>query len=139
VNYITYSENGSWCGYLVRVPGGTQRLFSVGKLGASAERAAIAERDAQMRRLGISGPKHYREKFSRNTSGTVGVKRVRYISRQYYKRRIYEYLREIWVAEWWRDGKLNRRTFSINKYGTRRAKALAIQAREKGIRSSWRT
>ena len=134
MNYITYSDNTHWHGYLVRVPGGTQRLFSVGKLGASAERAAIAERDAQMRRLGISGPKHYREKFSRNTSGTVGVKRVRYINRQRYNGTVYEYQRDIWVAEWWRrNGTLKRRTFSVNKYGAARAKALAIKARQKGI------
>jgi hypothetical protein len=59
---------------------------------------------------------------------------VRYISRQRYRRSVYEYERDIWVAEWWRvDGTMKRRTFSVNKYGAREAKRLAIEARKKGI------
>jgi len=133
--YITYSDNESWRGYFVRVPGTPAKLFSIGSVGDSCAHArARLYRDEMLSRIGRNGPLHYRARFSRNTSGMVGVQRVRYINRQRYGHMMYEYPRDVWVAKWWRaDGTQKQRSFSVNKYGSREAKRLAIEARQKGI------
>jgi hypothetical protein len=71
----------------------------------------------------------------RNVSGTVGVRRVR----QRLVRDGAESRYWFWVAQW-TDGHGHRKTrsFSIKKYGEDEAYALAVAAREDGVRKSGR-
>jgi len=55
----------------------------------------------------------------RNRLSVIGVRRYTYTSDQ-------------WVAEWVVDGKLHTKAFSVNKYGDRNAKDLAVAARLAG-------
>ena len=71
----------------------------------------------------------------RNTSGTVGVRRV--VSNEV--RGDYVFTYAYWVAQWI-DGKGKRRTrsFSIDKYGEEEAQELATQSRSKGVNQAKR-
>ncbi len=96
-----------------------------------ALRAAKSYRDKIIK----ENPPMQRREFAQiakrnNTSGKVGVSKVYTLC----KRGHYQYVYEYWQAMWTpKPGVRKCRRFSINKYGWKRARAMAIQVREQGL------
>ena len=66
----------------------------------------------------------------RNTSGIVGVRRVEQID----ERGDYQYTYYYWVAQWIDGhGKRKTRSFSVSRYGEKRAYKMAMDARKEGV------
>lgn len=131
--YVTLANTRTWFGYNVRVPGTPRRLFSVRVLGAgAARRQAIRYRDACVELLGFKSAKAMmKSRAPKNPSGIIGVRLVRGTARYRYKGVEYEYETVHWVACWKVNGKRVKRYFSVQKYGKRKSKALAVAARQK--------
>ncbi len=131
--YITRFNYGNTLGWWVRIlmsrigNGQTHKLFSDNRYGSKGEAldAAILFRDKTFRRL-TKSQRTIINSGGRSRLGTVldgcGVYMVRRTGArgdQY----------EDYVANWWTDGKQHRQQFSVNKYGRRKAKRLAILKR----------
>ncbi|HYD59585.1 MAG TPA: AP2 domain-containing protein [Noviherbaspirillum sp.] len=96
-----------------------------------ALKAAIAFRDEMLTKLRDTEYASWlRRKRSNNTSGIVGVARYVNISQASGRRQEYPY----WQA-FWRDheGRRHTRTFSVRMYGERKARKLAILARQAAV------
>ena len=127
-NIYRYEHNG-WRGWVVQfkragIP--YVRYIADGKHGrdASHERA-VQYRDWLERRLPPWNKLHRRS--ATNTSGIIGVTRI--IDRPRAGKRIAR-----WIGFWYlADGDDTKRSFSVRKYGDRQAKALAIEARRRGV------
>jgi AP2 domain-containing protein len=100
--------------------------FPDGKEGAEvSRRRAIKYRDWLKARLPPWNKLHRRS--ANNTSGIIGVSRI--VDRTRTGRRIPR-----WIAHWHTaDGPQRKRSFSVLKYGARRAKRLAVEARRMGV------
>jgi len=131
LDYVVEHDDERWRGFQVRVPGNPTKLFSYGRFGsrARAQAAAIAHRDVLCAKTDLSSKSprlHHHQK--NNRSGVVGVFRivVRRRKRQY----------PVWVAMW-QDlpGHTRKRWFGIPRYGSAKAKALAIAARAEGLKA----
>ena len=110
--------------------------FSDGVYGGKQEalKAARRWREAMLKELHDRRYGLWRRNRKRcnNTSGVVGV--GRYVSRERHGRSVIE--RISWQAFWDEsDGKRHGRKFSVDKYGERRARELACQARRQALRA----
>lgn len=96
-----------------------------------ALKAAIAFRDEMLAKLRNSDYSAWlRRKRSNNTSGIVGV--ARYVNVTANSEHPLEY--PYWQAFWRdREGKRHTRTFSVLRYGERKARQLAINARQSAL------
>ncbi|MGJ8634146.1 MAG: AP2/ERF family transcription factor [Luteolibacter sp.] len=107
----------------------TQEYFYFGvKVTESAARKAAKERWKEIRSVyPVLTKRKFREVLRKPTaSGIAGVNKITTYSNGY------EY--EVWKATWTnRRGRRISKQFSINKYGTREAKRLAIEARMEGL------
>ncbi len=109
-------------------------FFSYDKYGGpeKAKEAAIAFRDAIEREIKEDKSSYHLNKKStnRNISGVVGVHKTTLT----YKKKYGTYKYDVWQAHYPISRNKNRSThFSINKYGDKEAKRLAVEAREKGL------
>lgn len=93
----------------------------------AAKNAALKRWRAIRRRVPVLTKRKFREVLRKPTaSGIAGVTRIFTYSRGY------EY--EVWKATWTnRSGNRKSKQFSINKYGTREAKRLAIETRREAL------
>ncbi len=93
----------------------------------AAKNAALKRWRAIRRRIPVLTKRKFREVLRKPTaSGIAGVTRIFTYSRGY------EY--EVWKATWTnRSGNRKSKQFSINKYGTREAKRLAIETRREAL------
>lgn len=128
------------CAWQVRIPysqDGQRRvwrkLVSLAAYGGTKESlrtVARLLRDEVMEKLGVHDPGlgiYHRQRSPRNASGVTGVRCGRYLVRG----RPYEF----WEARWkTREGKVGRKAFAVARYGARRAKELAIAARQEALR-----
>lgn len=108
------------------------RGFSIRQYGTKTKAlaAAIRWRDRTLRQPGIFARQGYMVRNRRNSSGTVGITRSRVVKIISGKRRVYWG----WSAYWMDgDGYQIKRTWSIKKYGERKAHALAKLARQRAI------
>jgi len=105
------------------------RYFSDSRFGRrKAFRAARAFRDRLVSKL--PPPTKIKRRYVRNTTGVIGVARVKERARS--GRRFVRY-----VASWpKRDGKRGKATFSIGLYGEKEAFRLAVSARCAGLQNS---
>lgn len=112
-------------GYYVRITrGGKQhaKFFSDARYGGQQRALKAAQIYFNDLTAKLPLPSHIGRKSSRNRSGIVGVNR----SKSKRKGHTYEY----WQA-WWGSGSYRKSAkFSIKKYGTQKAKQLAIEARK---------
>ena len=116
-----------WKGFLVRVPGTPRKLFSVRGLGyANARREAYKYRDEQVKRCGFANVAAMMKWRAPENSGTLGVRLEHFTGRYEYKGQIIEYEARRWVARWRVNGKRISRYFSVEKYGYRAARTLAM-------------
>ena len=101
-------------------------FFADSKYGGKAEalEAARARRDKIVAEVPGETTADRRDRMTqRNTSGTVGVRRI--------ERFKHGYLYEAWAAQWTDDkGERQTITFSVNKYGEDEALELALLARD---------
>ena len=104
-----------------------QKTFSEHKYGEKALELAQEYRDKSLVEL----PKRVApKKRSNNKSGIPGVRKQKII----YRRDDKELTYNVWEAYWYDDqGKMKRRRFFINKYGSREAKKLAIDCRKEMV------
>lgn len=112
------------------------KLFSDSKWGgkAGALRAAIKFRDNFLNDADEQDYALWRRKHIKRRDNTSGLRGVgRYAVRAGGQKKAY--VTYMWIA-FWQDtaGKRRSRAFSIKRYGERRAKALAQQARETAMR-----
>lgn len=115
-----------------------QKFFCDSKLGGkrAALKVAQAFRDLTESRLKpLSVADRAQRPSSRNHSGTVGVRRQHQVDR----RGDFEYHYDYWVAQW-TDGMGRRKTrsFSVEQLGDKKARQLAIAAREDGVKRAKR-
>jgi hypothetical protein len=127
-NVYRYEHNG-WRGWVVRIKrAGVPyvRYVKDGQAGRDISQArAVKYRDWLESRLPPWNKLHRRS--ATNTSGIIGVSRI--IDRTRTGTRIPR-----WVAFWnMANGRKVKRSFSVLKYGERRAKQLAIEARRGGV------
>jgi hypothetical protein len=112
-----------------------RKILSVARHGGTKEQLkikAVKLRDEMMQRLEVYDPglgMFHRNRSNRNTSGVVGVRKSRYEKKG--RRQAIEF----WEARWkTADGKIGRKVFSIARYGSGRAKELAILARAEALK-----
>jgi len=112
-------------------------FFNDNKYGGKEKTLLVAKnfRDAvrveHVERLGFKEPSPHENPSRRSASGVVGVNRSSYE----YTKRGKKYKAEVWQAGWpVGDGKYVCRSFSIKKHGEEGAFALALRAREEGVR-----
>ena len=107
----------------------TQEYFYFGKkvTEAAAKKAALERWKKLRKKYPVLTKRGFREVLRKPTaSGIAGVNKITTYSNGY------EY--EVWKATWTnRRGRRSSKQFSINKYGTREAKRLAIEARMEGL------
>jgi hypothetical protein len=126
-NVYRYLHNG-YRGWVVTVKRGAAHYveyFADGRQGpqASFERA-VAYRNRLLKR--VPAFNKLKRRYERNTTGEIGA---RCIERTQAGRRFVRY-----VATWpTASGRRAKRSFSIAKYGERRARRLAVQARRRGV------
>jgi hypothetical protein len=127
-NIYRYEHNGSheWVVAFKRAGKPYVEYFADGIEGPEASfRRAVEHRDWLKPRIPPWNKLHRRS--SPNRSGIIGVCVVNDRTRA--GRRVRR-----WVASWYTaDGRREKRSFSVPKYGERRAKALAIEARRRGV------
>jgi hypothetical protein len=71
----------------------------------------------------------------RNQSGTVGVRRQLQVDR----RGEYEYHYSYWIAQWTDGlGRRKTRSFSVHEFGEKKARQMAVAARETGVKRAKR-
>lgn len=101
-----------------------------------ALKAAQAFRDEVLRKLKpYSRVEIAKSKTSRNKSGIVGVRRIDKAR----KKNGNTYWSTFWEASWSPEpGVHKHKLFSVQKYGERQAKRLAMDARQKGLRNMQR-
>jgi AP2 domain len=144
IHYLSWIDdpNKRVVGWLVRVPYTKEgkrvvwrKILSVARHGGTKEQVkikALKLRDKMMRRLEVYDPglgMFHRNRSKRNTSGVVGVRKSRYEKKG--RRQAIEF----WEARWkTADGEIGRKVFSIARYGSSRAKELAIQARAAALK-----
>ena len=134
---ITRIDAGSTHAWEVRIMRrGEQyaKTFTDRQLGGKARALAAARkyRDQMLRKLtGYSREELLTKASSRNTSGYPGVRKLETNVRK--GKWIYSYA--FWEASWTPrpGGKRVKRRFSVQKYGDKKAKQLAIEARRKGL------
>ncbi|MFK7851401.1 MAG: AP2 domain-containing protein [Akkermansiaceae bacterium] len=97
--------------------------YGAGKTEAVAKKEALKRWREIRKKVPVLTKRRFREVLRKPTaSGIPGVTRITTYSKGH------EY--EVWKASWTtRSGTRRSRQFSINKYGTRKAKRLAIEAR----------
>lgn len=134
---ITRIEGASTFGYEVRLMRQGQkwcRLFSDNVCGGKRKALAAAReyRDhllEETQHMKLSRKEVASRKSRRNTSGTVGVRLVtEYDDRA--SQGYYEYYEAQWCPS---PGVRRKRRFSVSKYGKRKAKQLAVEARAQGV------
>lgn len=127
-NICRYEHNGSheWRVAFKRAGQPYVKYFADGRGGkAASHRRAVKHRDWFERQITPWNKLHRRS--SRNRTGTIGVSV--YLDRTKTGTRVRR-----WVASWpTADGKRRNRSFSVAKFGERRARRLAIEARQKGV------
>jgi hypothetical protein len=104
-----------------------QRRFADSACGGreAALAAALAWRDVLLRRVGPATM--IRRRFAPNTTGVIGVQLSRDRTRGGRPAPRYR-------ASWYElDGRMRMKSFSVNEYGDRRAKALAVAVRKKVV------
>lgn len=115
-----------------------QKFFCDSKFGGkrSALRAAQLFRDLMESKLKpMSVADRAQRPSKRNQSGTVGVRRQQQVDR----RGEYEYHYSYWVAQWTDGlGRRKTRSFSVHEHGEKKARQLAIAAREAGVKRAKR-
>ena len=101
--------------------------FGVNTSEQAAEKAAIKRWREIRKKIPVLTKRRFREILRKPTaSGIPGVTRITTTSKGY------EY--EVWKASWTnRSGNRKSKQFSINKYGTREAKRLAIETRREAL------
>lgn len=135
-NVLRY-EHHHFRGWVVALKRGGKVLdvqyFKDGRGGPEASRhRAIRYRDQAVRRL--PPPVKLKTRYSKNTTGVIGVSFVRQRTRA-------GNLASYYVASWREEGRNRKRSFSVSKYGKRRAFGLAVEARREAVErvlSSWR-
>lgn len=107
----------------------TVRRFSDSRWGGrqAARSAALRERDRLLRAL--PPPVLLKIQGTRNTTGVIGVQLVRRLSRRGRVLRAYV-ATFVWPP---RSRHQHQKTFSVQKYGARRARALAIAERRAAL------
>jgi hypothetical protein len=115
-----------------------QKFFCDSRLGGkrAALQAAQAFRDQTEARMSpLTVADRATQPSKRNQSGMVGVRRHHQIDR----RGEFEYHYEYWVAQWTDGlGRRKTRSFSIEQYGEKQARQLAIATRELGVKRAKR-
>jgi hypothetical protein len=106
-----------------------QKMFSDVRYGSPENALEAAE--LYLSELKAAFPpmnrREYAQILRRKKEGIAGVNRAESKSRD----KVYA----AWVAQWCpEEGKIAKKSFSVNKYGEERAKQLAIEARETGLR-----
>jgi len=126
--YITRIDHRNTHGWFVRVYEDSKpvkpKLFSDGVHGSKPKALALARK--------------YRDKMCKQVFGAAGVPE----SRRVWGRGVYErvwvnsqgYKCRAWLAFWSEKGRQVRRSFSVAKYGPKRAKLLATQARDAALK-----
>ena len=97
---------------------------------AKLKRIAIEIRNRKLLEFRSSGYELFESKrYVANTSGTAGIRETIGVDRSGKRR--------VWEARWiGPNGKTQRRTFSKRRYGSAKAKLLAIEARREGLAES---
>jgi hypothetical protein len=115
-----------------------QKFFCDSKLGGkrAALRAAQSFRDqTEIKLKPLSVADRAQLPSKRNQSGTVGVRRQQQIDR----RGDYEYRYSYWIAQWTDGlGRRKTRSFSVHQFGEKKARQLAVAAREAGVKRAKR-
>jgi len=135
LHHITRMNYEKVKGWMVRVVYKGElitKLFSDGvyKSEDAAKQAAIEFRDDILTALygeSHAGRPNYRETFSRNRSGVIGV------TYQETPRQGGKYVSKAWVGYYNKDGKQHRKSFSVKVHGDLGAFQKAVEFREVGI------
>ncbi len=119
---------------------GIQEIFSDGVYGGKRKSyaAAVAYRDKMEKKLPYYKARltayHFKTTNSKNNTDVIGV--------TYHRRKRYSrygdhvngpYWEEVYVVKWSENGHHRNRSFSVKKWGKRKAYELACAARKKGV------
>jgi len=115
-----------------------QKFFCDSKFGGkrSALRAAQGFRDTTEAKLKpMTVADRALQPSARNHSGTVGVRRQHQVDR----RGEFEYHYDYWVAQWTDGlGRRKTRSFSVGQFGEKKARQMAVAARQDGVKRARR-